>query len=105
MASVTHCSPLENSWEVIPDDAPRTVVPFQNRSRERSRSPFSYLSQVLPEVFKRKDAEPPEQTEQHSGEETDKVELEAVATAVSWEGLINISATRKQAIKAIKAIC
>ena len=101
MASVAQRSPLENSWEVIPDDAPRTVVPFQNRSRERSRSPFSYLSQVLPEVFKRKDAEPPEQTEQHSGEETDKVELEAVATAVSWEGLINISATRKQAIKAI----
>ena len=95
MASVAHCSPLDNSsedYEVIPDDAPHTVVPFPNRSRGRSRSPFSYLSQILPGAFKRKDAEPPpqqppqHQAEQHSGEETDMVELEAVAVAVSWEG-------------------
>ena len=91
MASVEHCSPLDNSsedYEVIPDDAPHTVVPFPNRSRGRSRSPFSYLSQILPGAFKRKDAEPPpqQQAEQHSGEETDMVELEAVAVAVSSMG-------------------
>ena len=81
-------SSLED-YEVIPDDAPHTVGPFQRCSH--SCSPFSYLSRVLPGAFKRKNAEPPpqppqqpkeKQTEQHSGEETDMVELQAVAMRV-----------------------
>ena len=88
-------SSLED-YEVIPDDAPHTVVPTQRCSR--SRSPFSYLSRVLPSLdprpflpFKRKNAAPPPEPppqppqqpkEKQTGKETDKVELEAIASKV-----------------------
>ena len=88
MASLAHCNSLDNSsedYEVIPDDAPDTVVPFQCSSRSRSCSPFS---RILPKAFGRKDAEPPHEraVEQHSDKGPDKEELRAVAAAVSWEG-------------------
>ena len=90
-------------YEVIPDDAPHTVVPFQRCSR--SCSPFSYLSRVLPGPFKRKTAEPPpqqppqQQAEQQSGEGTDMVELEAVARKVCQLTNVKGSATRTTANK------
>ena len=88
MASLAHCNSLDNSsedYEVVPDDAPDTVVPFQYSSRSRSCSPFS---RILPKAFGRKDAEPPHEqaVEQHSDKGPDKEELRAVAAAVSWEG-------------------
>ena len=87
MASVAHCNSLDSSsedYEVIPDDAPDTVVPFQCSSRSRSCSPFS---RILPKAFGRKDAEPPQQQQaeqQHSDKGPDTEELRAVAAAVSY---------------------
>ena len=91
MASVAHCNSLDNSsedYEVIPDDAPDTVVPFQYSSRSRSCSPFS---RILPKAFGHKDAEPPQHQaveqqveQQHSDKGPDKEELRAVAAAVSY---------------------
>lgn len=81
-------SSLED-YEIVPDDAPHTVVPFQRCSR--SCSPFSYLSRVLPGPFKRKNAAPPPEPpsqppqqpkEKQTGKETDKVELGAIASQV-----------------------